>query len=185
MNEKKLSHECRGGPGRNLRCLVLCVGMLRVFMHDDIRVLIAPVPMDTDAPTLDLHSHITNRSFNMNHPLFSEHKCNIPLNDAFPCNDVTCDDIISQVRSIITHLFAQLLRNRRHFFPLRNCYEVFGLDMCVDLQARVWLLEANPDPVLALHTSSHVQDSLEESPLHVETPHGFTLVWEYSSDEPR
>ena len=35
------------------------------------------------------------------------------------------------------------------FFPLPNCFELFGFDLLVDSSWHVWLLEANAEPDFA------------------------------------
>jgi hypothetical protein len=163
------------GKKFHVRCLVLCVGALDVFMYEDLRVLLAPVRLDPSTPIdeADLHAHVTNRSFNADHRLYNEQHCNLAFTEAFV--DDTRKELLRQIRGIIRHLFRQLCSSRRHFFPLPNCYEVFGLDFCVDASGRVWLLEANPDPVLALHGTTFGQ-LLPSCPFEHCPPPNFELV---------
>ena len=61
----------------HLRCLVLVVGDLDVYVYDDARVLIAPVAMSDPGD----HGHVTNRSFNKEHPSYDAATHNVALSD--------------------------------------------------------------------------------------------------------
>ena len=53
-------------------------------------------------------------------------------------------------------LFTSLASNakRNQFFPLKNTYEMFGLDFAVNSEGQALLLEANPEPSMTLFPES-------------------------------
>lgn len=133
----------------HLRVLVLAIGNLNVYVHDDPRVLVSPVPMELDKEDLNnLHSLVTNNSFNRNHPNYDERFCNQPLSESHQLQKYP---IIQHIRNMCTNLFTNLLEagNEHHFICLDNTYELFGLDFTMDCTGKIWLLEANAEPSLS------------------------------------
>eukprot|EP00935_MAST-01C_sp_MAST-1C-sp1_P000091 g91.t1 len=145
----------------HLRALVLVVGDLEVLLYDELRVLIASEPLDMQ----DLDNefmHITNRSHNQKHPDYCEKTQNLRLilpapgmpggGEADPTlAALDPARIATQMADMLAFTFKRLRSNRRHFFALPNCYELFGLDFMLDEDSRLWLLEANPDPSMGMY----------------------------------
>eukprot|EP00617_Octactis_speculum_P021702 CAMPEP_0185759376 /NCGR_PEP_ID=MMETSP1174-20130828/18126_1 /TAXON_ID=35687 /ORGANISM="Dictyocha speculum, Strain CCMP1381" /LENGTH=350 /DNA_ID=CAMNT_0028439691 /DNA_START=104 /DNA_END=1156 /DNA_ORIENTATION=- len=106
-----------------------------------------------------MHANVTNQSFNKSHPAYDESWNNQPLSSCAALDGGGAgphwtvkggQSLWSQMRRIAASLFARLGTERRRFFALPNCYELFGLDFVVDYTGRVLLLEANPDPSLGM-----------------------------------
>ncbi|CAK4233125.1 unnamed protein product [Aphanomyces euteiches] len=159
------------GKKFHIRALVLAVGHLDVYVYENVRVLLASAPFSTES--LNPFIHITNQSVNKNgNPSYNNENQNVPLSDAFS-NDVGTS-ILHQIHDICRHAFRCLATNRRHFFSLPNCYEIFGFDFLVDINGRVLLLEANPDPSLAMYNGEAI---LPSSPLDIGVPSTFAQVF--------
>ncbi|KAH9129915.1 hypothetical protein AeMF1_000078 [Aphanomyces euteiches] len=159
------------GKKFHIRALVLAVGHLDVYVYENVRVLLASAPFSTDS--LNPFIHITNQSVNKNgNPSYNNENQNVPLSDAFS-NDVGTS-ILHQIHDICRHTFRCLATNRRHFFSLPNCYEIFGFDFLVDINGRVLLLEANPDPSLSMYNGEAI---LPSSPLDIGVPSTFAQVF--------
>jgi len=62
----------------------------------------------------------------------------------------TAEAAYESICEIVEELWGALSANRKHFFALPNCWELFGLDFMLDEQHKVWLLEANPDPSMKM-----------------------------------
>jgi len=93
----------------HLRCLVLFAGDLEVFVYDDARVLIAPVPMDDPGD----HAHVTNRSFNKEHAAYVAATHNVALGDCAALGDGAAwgdrGGALKQVRAITATLAKALV----------------------------------------------------------------------------
>ncbi|OQR96408.1 hypothetical protein ACHHYP_15837 [Achlya hypogyna] len=156
----------RDGRKFHLRVLVLAVGHLDVHVFHNIRALIATKPYRRDAFD-DPLIHVTNMSTNRAAPGYNEGRQNVRLEDI----DATLDTpaIRDHIHSIVGRVFANLCRqpNRRHFFSLPNCYELFGFDFVIDASGRVLLLEVNPDPSLGMY---HGDDIVPPDVLQTEVP---------------
>ena len=104
-----------------------------------------------------LHAHVTNRSFNKEHPLYDEKVHNVALHEceALGCGDGECDAVAGdgvwdQMKRIVGTLFRNLGADKKKFLSLRNTYELFGLDFLVDENQKVSVLEANPEPSMGM-----------------------------------
>lgn len=162
-----------GGRKFHIRALVLVVGNMDVCLYKDMRVLISPEPLSW-GNTLDLHQHITNRSFNLRHFAYKESQCNVSLSS---CKELLPYDIPNQVNAICRDVFISLSRKRSKFFTLPNCYELFGLDFMVNQEGKVFLLEANPDPSLDMFGATYRQIVGSTSPLQELPLDRFSLVY--------
>ncbi len=126
----------------HVRSLVLAVGDLQVFLYRPMRVLVASEAFSyhrLDNPFI----HITNKSLNETLASYDDKTQNMDLK-AF-CADQrraltrTSDDkalleetiLVEQMKTICVHVFQALVTNRKHFFTLPNCYELFGFDWMV------------------------------------------------------
>eukprot|EP00611_Tribonema_gayanum_P001352 TRINITY_DN10994_c0_g1_i1.p1 TRINITY_DN10994_c0_g1~~TRINITY_DN10994_c0_g1_i1.p1 ORF type:complete len:115 (-),score=48.98 TRINITY_DN10994_c0_g1_i1:51-395(-) len=97
--------------------------------------------------------------------------------------------IRAQAARICGYAFAALRRapapgQRRQFLPLANCYELYGFDFMLDgASGQLKLLEANPDPSLAMFGVTYA-DVLPASPLQ-QVPDDFDLVYDFEADGDR
>ena len=135
------------------------MGDLKVFLYQQCRVLIATEKLDCGLGHVDnKYMHITNRSANESHPDYDEATQNLAMElplavlqaehsaakvpsapaAATPKLDdvlgLDKESIVRQMRELIGPLFDRLSRNRRHFFSLPNCYELFGFDFMLGTQ---------------------------------------------------
>lgn len=132
----------------HLRALVLAVGDLSVYLYHNIRVLIATERYEAcnyDNPFI----HLTNQSVNQKHSEYDETRQNLDLDQFFDRGSQ--EKVGKQIKSIVKCVFSRLAQDRKRFFTLKNCYELFGFDFMLDQTQRVWLLEANPDPSLSMY----------------------------------
>ncbi|KDO32641.1 hypothetical protein SPRG_02342 [Saprolegnia parasitica CBS 223.65] len=144
----------------HLRVLVLAVGHLDVYVFHDVRALVATEAYRHDALE-NPFVHVTNMSANKGAASYDEAAQNLALSDVAGLDH---DQILDQIHASVRLVFQNLTRarNRRHFFSLPNCYELFGWDFMVDDAGRVLLLEVNPDPSLRMY-----QDGAAIVPLDV------------------
>ncbi|KAF0715400.1 hypothetical protein AaE_011340 [Aphanomyces astaci] len=136
------------GKKFHLRVLVLAVGHLDVYVYDRCRVLVASAPFSVEALDNSL-VHITNMGINQaRNAQYDAAAQNRLLSDVFPAHIVA--NVMDQVHRISRHMFRAVGSNRRHFFSVSNCFELFGVDFMMDDHSRVVMLEVNPDPSLAM-----------------------------------
>ncbi|OQS06285.1 hypothetical protein THRCLA_01663 [Thraustotheca clavata] len=135
----------------HLRALVLAVGHLDVYVFHDIRVLIA-TKMYSDTDMDDPFVHITNQSTNKEHGDYNEAEQNVPLS-MLNMHGLNVKSVTDQIHCITRGIFLKITasKNRRHFFSLPNCYELFGFDFMIDGLGQVKVLEVNPDPSLHMY----------------------------------
>ena len=134
-----------------------------------------------------LHSHVTNQSFNMSHELYSADKHNVALHS---CEALACgngenavfegDGCWDQMRKICGRLFKNLAKDKRKFLTIPNTYELFGLDFLVDVDKKVWLLEANPEPSMKMFGKSRA--NIEGGNPLESVPDGFVRVYSSAAD---
>jgi hypothetical protein len=143
----------------HLRVYVLCVGALRVFVYNQILMLIAAHPYSLSDYD-DIYSHLTNTARSAEDIDFDEVKFVRHLDDLSPyllkyrpdiCNDTSSsikvvDGIKTSIHSITSELFQAFESEYSVFCPMSQCFEVFGLDFMLDDQLGVYLLEVNPGP---------------------------------------
>ena len=116
-----------GGRKFHIRALVLAVGKLDVYLYERARVLIATVPF-AGAPPEETYAHITNQSHNRDHPDYDESEQNVELATMDFAKD---GSVFEGMKKICGRVFDELSKDRRHFFTLPNCFELFGLDFMV------------------------------------------------------
>lgn len=135
----------------HIRVLVLLLGEFNVYYYKNLRVLLAFEPYEADCVPTNLQNpfvHLTNQSVNRRHPEYDRARQNLAFDDAFKGSEAMQDRVLEQIVAILRHVFVELSKDRRRFFVLPNCYELFGFDFMLDDCEKVWLLEANPDPSL-------------------------------------
>ena len=131
----------------HIRALVAVVGMTHVYMHTECRyegrerlrlhlrvrltcmlrrVLLAVKPFSM-ADLGDSFVHATNCSVQQRHPEYDSKRYNQCLR-VHPARDV----LFAGMRQATHDVFASLATDRRVFYPLPNCHEVFGLDFMVE-----------------------------------------------------
>jgi len=137
----------------HLRVLLLCVGDLSAYVHEDVRMLIA-----TDLFSLgqqdgaQLLAHVTNMGVSRQHPEYCEGVQNLPLT---ALGEELARTVFDEVAEVLGATLARVrAAGRRHFFTTANCWELFGVDFLVESgTGRTMLLEVNPSPSLAMYGS--------------------------------
>lgn len=160
----------------HIRALVMAVGDLDVYLYKNMRILLATKPYTDSASSSssDPFMHLTNQSVNASHPEYDEAVQNQSF-EAEASSSLLFDAqrVRTQIEEIIQHVFTQLSLDKKRFFALDNCYELFGFDFMLDPTQRVWLLEANPDPSLAMYAH---QDLLLGHDVFESLPPTFRLI---------
>lgn len=146
-----------GGHKFHLRVYVLCVGALRVFVFQDMLVLIAARPYRPDDLT-DLYGHLTNTARAAESDNFDETKFVKLLSDlpslirkqhpqySQAAAEALAVSVRQQINTITAELFAAYENEYSVFCPMPHCFELFGLDFMVSEGGQVSLLEVNPGP---------------------------------------
>ncbi|KAI1826742.1 sure-like protein [Xylaria intraflava] len=143
------------GDGRkfHIRTYVACVGRLDVYVYKPMLALFAAKPYvapayraqppdGAETGAVDLEAHLTNTCLQRSvaedtvRPFWE-----LPLTPAAKA------DVFAQICDVTGEVFEAAARMMRmHFQPLRNAFEIFGLDFLVDSAGRAYLLEANAFP---------------------------------------
>jgi len=157
----------------HLRVYVLCVGALRVFVFDQILMLLAAHPYDA-ADIADVHKHLTNTArsaedINFKEELFVRVLDDLPfyMRQEYPhmlCGQTPqqfLGDVRGQVHRITGELFRAFENEYTVFAPMPNCFELYGLDFMVDETQQVHLLEVNPGPDFK-QTGGRLQGLIEQ-----------------------
>lgn len=132
----------------HIRCYVVAVGDLEVFVFDRMLCLFSENKYETPLATSEclndadfLASHLTNtcQQKNKNANVVTEF-------DVEFTNNETKDHIKTQIHEIVKHLFTAAKNDKFNFQASENAYEIFGLDFLVDVDNSVFLLECNSYP---------------------------------------
>ncbi|RYY68086.1 hypothetical protein EON63_25175, partial [archaeon] len=129
----------------HIRCYVLCVGALNVYVYGQMLVLMAACEYDMDH-THNVYAHLTNTARGATHFQFNEEKYVHPLSDLasllqqshpdrLPYAEQAkglVQDISEQIHTITGELFACYENEYSVFAPMSHCFEVYGLDFMVD-----------------------------------------------------
>ncbi|CAK9065759.1 Delta-1-pyrroline-5-carboxylate dehydrogenase 12A1 [Durusdinium trenchii] len=150
----------------HLRALLLCVGDLTAYLHEEVRVLLATQPYNDQDGNREA-VHVTNMGVNQEVTGYSESKQNMSLDELGEVSS----EIFQQLCEVLTRTLNNLrTTGRRHFFTLPNCWELFGVDFLVNSAREVLLLEVNPSPSLAMYRGSYGDLLGVESPLQEPLP---------------
>jgi tubulin--tyrosine ligase len=137
----------------HIRCYVLCVGALSVFVHKDMLALFAPdcyikpgqtakTAADDFQDDLDMRRHLTNTCLQD-----GTREGSVLRYWALPSSDV---DLLKTAFDAICTTTGELFRaataNPTTFQPLPNAFEVFGVDWLLDERGIPKLLEVNAFP---------------------------------------
>mmetsp|Transcript_8381 Transcript_8381/g.19791 ORF Transcript_8381/g.19791 Transcript_8381/m.19791 type:complete len:372 (+) Transcript_8381:8-1123(+) len=160
----------------HLRALFLCVGDLKAYVHEDVRMLLATSKYEegsSDGKRMDVH--ITNMGANLSLPGYEETSHNLGLK---VLGEELAANVFQQVVEVLGVTITNLrAAGRRHFFALPNCWELFGADLLLDRTGSVILLEINPSPSLAMYgEGTSVQCLVGLAPL-LSVPAGWHSVW--------
>mmetsp|Transcript_2633 Transcript_2633/g.7837 ORF Transcript_2633/g.7837 Transcript_2633/m.7837 type:complete len:443 (-) Transcript_2633:1024-2352(-) len=146
----------------HLRAYVLCVGKLQVYVWSEMLALFAGAPYGQDLT--DLRAHLTNTcrqssaavgSGDAGYQEADAVKLLSELPEALTAEGMTpseaqerLEGVTQKARAIIGECL-EAVSHELTFFPLPDCFALFGFDLMVDQEWRVWLLEANADPDFA------------------------------------
>ena len=134
-----------GGRKFHIRTYVLAVGNIKVYVYREMLALFAASPYDPS--DLQSRCHITNTCVQAEDPAFEESKVVRrfwSMDDALPLQTLEC--IFQDIKSITSEVFASVAHEVTVFQPLRNMFEIYGLDFLVDDDLGVHFLEANAFP---------------------------------------
>ena len=147
----------------HLRVMVLAADDLRVYVHEAAVALCAAEEFD-GVDLSNRFAHATNHCVQKKHgeggdatesrSFTLEELCErVPLPKDSPTAGALSGRIRDQIHAVVKDLFVAA-RSRASpavgFFPMAGSFELFGLDFIVDEDGKVWLLEVNSDPSLAV-----------------------------------
>lgn len=161
--QKHIAPFLHEGRKFHLRALVLCVGDLRVYMHEDVRMLLATEPFDVGRQDgTRVFAHVTNMGANTSHSEYGNVAQNLPLS---ALGAELSQRVFSEAAQVVGATLDRICAGstgRRHFFTTSNCWELFGVDFLMEEgSGRVVLLEMNATPSLAMYgEGSSVRDHL-------------------------
>lgn len=142
----------------HLRVYILCIGALKVYVFENILMLLAAHKYKLDDLD-DIYRHLTNTARSAENIDFDESKFILLLDDLayiihqqnsskYDYNKALeiVDKIRVDIRMIVKDLFSAFENEYTIFSPMSNCFELFGLDFLIDEDFNVTLLEVNPGP---------------------------------------
>lgn len=135
----------------HVRCYVLAVGALKVFVYKEMLALFAAKTYESSlrnesVDEIDLSQHLTNTCFQDESTKESSVHQFWDLRDPeFGLDRQT--DVFTQICEVVGDVFEAAAREQMiHFQAIPNAFEIFGVDFLVDAQCNVWLLETNAYP---------------------------------------
>ena len=143
-----------GGRKFHLRMYALAVGALTVHVYADVLTLFS-LEHYTDDPSR-LAAHLTNTCCQAptgpeQHAaavgLLSDLPARIAADGSLSLAEAAarCERVLVDAAALVGEAFAAVSAELA-FMPLPNAFELFGMDLLVDSNWRVWLLEANAEP---------------------------------------
>ena len=135
------------------------MGALRVFVYEKMLILIAAHKYDL-SDTDNIYGHLTNTARAAEDINFDEKKFVKVLDDLpkylmaerpdVAPNQMEAEKVVENIKSAIFKITGELFKVFENeytiFAPMKNCFEVFGLDFMVDENLQTYLLEVNPGP---------------------------------------
>eukprot|EP01116_Phalansterium_solitarium_P011281 TRINITY_DN26911_c0_g1_i1.p1 TRINITY_DN26911_c0_g1~~TRINITY_DN26911_c0_g1_i1.p1 ORF type:complete len:392 (-),score=117.07 TRINITY_DN26911_c0_g1_i1:73-1248(-) len=138
----------RGGRKFHVRTYVLAVGSMKVFVYEGMLALFASNAYE-EAALDDRLAHITNTCVQAAEDGFVEDdvvRAYWSLADTAEIPRAELDNAFDQIKATVGALFDAVSSEVTVFQPLRNAFELFGLDFLIDDEFNVHLLEANAFP---------------------------------------
>lgn len=146
-----------GGRKFHLRVYALAVGALKVYVFRDVLTLFS-LQKYSDDPA-QLAAHLTNTCRQAPADAHQEAACvgllstlpeRLASEGALSSQEAQrrCATVFADAAALIGEAFAAV-SSELSFMPLDNAFELYGFDLLVDDQWRVWLLEANAEPDFA------------------------------------
>lgn len=135
----------------HIRCYVLAVGALKVFVYKEMLALFAAMTYEAprttgDMGSPDLAKHLTNTCFQEEATKSSSVQQFWQL-DEKNLSESSKEIIFSEICEITGEVFEAAAREQMvHFQVIPNAFEVFGLDFLLDANQKAWLLEVNAYP---------------------------------------
>lgn len=135
----------------HIRCYVVAVGALKVFVYREMLALFAAKSyeapkVDEHSISIDLSQHLTNTCFQ------DESTKESSVHRYWMLDEPSFDpewkeDIYSQICKVTGEVFEAAAREQMvHFQAIPNAFEIMGVDFLVDTDYKVWLLEMNAYP---------------------------------------
>jgi len=161
----------------HLRMLLLCIGDLQAYLHDDVRLLLATARFEVGAcDSSQTSALVTNMGASSACEGYDAASQNLPLS---VLGAQVADRLLREAAVVLGSTLAKVRAGgRRQFFSTANCWELFGVDVLVEATSkRVIVLEVNPSPSLAMYGGPHVRPQLVgENPLEGGLPVGWRAV---------
>lgn len=134
-----------GGRKFHIRTYVLAVGNIKVYVYREMLALFAADAYDdTD---LQSRCHITNTCVQVDTPSFREEdsvRRFWDLAEVVPA--AALEGVFESIKSVTAEVFRSVCHEVTVFQPMRNLFELYGLDFLVDAEYGVHFLEANAFP---------------------------------------
>jgi len=146
----------------HMRVYVVAVGSLKVYVYQDVLALFCYDSYDSVSKhcedEVDLKPHITNTCFQLDHLAenvdldVAEKECvkkfwSLCFDESEPeKNLVKQTHVFDQIKDCVGELFECLLHEPTVFQPVKNAFELYGLDFLVDENLNCFFLEANAFP---------------------------------------
>lgn len=135
----------------HIRCYVLAVGALKVYVYKEMLALFAAKTYESPSnsestESIDLNQHLTNTCFQEESTKESSVHRFWEL-EGSDCKPEWQADVFSQICESVGDVFEAAAREQMvHFQAIPNAFEIFGVDFLVDAENNVWLLETNAYP---------------------------------------
>jgi tubulin---tyrosine ligase len=134
-----------GGRKFHIRTYVVSVGNIKVYVYREMLALFAADPYDdTD---LSSRCHITNTCIQVDSPSFREEdsvRSFWSLAEVVP--EAALERVFEGIKAVTSEVFRSVCHEVTVFQPMRNLFELYGLDFLVDSSYNVHFLEANAFP---------------------------------------
>eukprot|EP00048_Salpingoeca_helianthica_P018505 m.242162 g.242162 ORF g.242162 m.242162 type:complete len:422 (+) comp25317_c0_seq1:36-1301(+) len=134
-----------GGRKFHIRTYVLSVANIKVYVYREMLALFAADAYDdTD---LSSRCHITNTCVQADSPAFREEDAVRRFwNLAEVVPQAALEGVFESIKTVTAEVFRSVCHEVTVFQPMRNLFELYGLDYLVDSNYNVHFLEANAFP---------------------------------------